>query len=295
VRLKGKRAGGEFSREIPVKFSTSTPPFDALAGFWARRQIDDLMSQDWQGLQSGSMKPALQKQITQLGLDYRLMTQFTSFVAVEEKIVTTGGQPHTVQVPVEMPEGVDYKHVFGEDKDQMVFAQGASLSVSAQMGSVGKLSRPMPMAQPAYSVGVAGGVGAGVASNAAPPPPVKSPTSRVEAEVGSVPKESVAPPSSPQRQLLESKLQPALLKILDCRSKSGHASKACTVAQPDKIEVQVWLTQDNDAIRDQLKLLGFELIAEKASARMLVGRLAIDKLEALAQLQQVRFVSLKRA
>ncbi len=34
------------------------------------------------------------------------MTQFTSFVAVEEMIVTDGGQPRRIDVPVEMPEGV---------------------------------------------------------------------------------------------------------------------------------------------------------------------------------------------
>jgi len=34
------------------------------------------------------------------------MTQFTSFVAVEEMIVTDGGQPRRIDVPVEIPEGV---------------------------------------------------------------------------------------------------------------------------------------------------------------------------------------------
>ena len=33
------------------------------------------------------------------------MTQFTSFVAVEEMMVTDGGQPRRIDVPVEVPEG----------------------------------------------------------------------------------------------------------------------------------------------------------------------------------------------
>ena len=53
--------------------------------------------------------------LTQLGLDYRLMTQFTSFVAVEEMTVTDGGQPRRVEVPVEMPEGVSHDGVFGTE------------------------------------------------------------------------------------------------------------------------------------------------------------------------------------
>jgi Ca-activated chloride channel family protein len=128
VRLKGTRAGGPFSRDIPVTFSASTPPFEALAGFWARRRIDNLRSQDWLGLQRGTMEPKLKEQITQLGLDYRLMTQFTSFVAVEDRVVTQDGRPQRVEVPVQMPEGVSHEGVFGQDSKQ----QGYALSINGR-------------------------------------------------------------------------------------------------------------------------------------------------------------------
>ena len=42
------------------------------------------------------------------------MTQFTSFVAVEETVVTEGGTPRRIDVPVEMPHGMSYEGVFGE-------------------------------------------------------------------------------------------------------------------------------------------------------------------------------------
>jgi len=54
-------------------------------------------------------KTEIQQQITQLGLDFHLMTQFPSFVAVEERVITTDGRPRTVQPPVEMPEGASYE------------------------------------------------------------------------------------------------------------------------------------------------------------------------------------------
>src|SRR5262249_9221197 len=57
--------------------------------------------------------PELHEAITKLGLDYNLMTQFTSFVAVEETVVTEGGKPMRVDVPVEMPHGMSYEGVFG--------------------------------------------------------------------------------------------------------------------------------------------------------------------------------------
>src|SRR6267378_4157289 len=93
IRLKGKMSGVDFVREIPVDFSKSESQNDVLSTLWARTRIDDLMSHDYNGAQQGTMQSGLQETITQLGLNYRLMTQFTSFVAVEEMIVTDGGTP----------------------------------------------------------------------------------------------------------------------------------------------------------------------------------------------------------
>jgi len=114
IRLKGKMAGKTFVREIPVSFSSSESAHDVLASLWGRRKVDDLMSQDWTSAQTGrGGGNDLQGPITQLALDYHLMSQFTSFVAVEESVGTEGGRPRRVEVPVEMPAGVSYDGVFG--------------------------------------------------------------------------------------------------------------------------------------------------------------------------------------
>src|SRR6185295_6258516 len=105
IRLKGKIAGNDFTREIPVEFPDTMASHDVLAPLWARARIGNLMDQDYVGLQAGTMRADLKETITQLGIEYRLMTQFTSFVAVEEMIVTEGGQPRRVDVPIETPEG----------------------------------------------------------------------------------------------------------------------------------------------------------------------------------------------
>ena len=127
-----------------------------LATLWARRKVGDLMSQDFRGMQSGSMRGDLKEQITKLGLEFRLVTQFTSFVAVEEKTVTEGGQPRRVEVPVEMPEGMSYEGVFGSESNSI-------RAMAAPMGY-----RRMAMG------GVVGGVPAqsmAMDVAAAPPPP----------------------------------------------------------------------------------------------------------------------------
>src|SRR5258705_4847119 len=73
------------------------------------------MGKDYNGVQRGEMKPELKEAIANLGLEYGLMTQFTSFVAVEEMIVTDGGQPRRIDVPVEVPEGVNREAVSSPD------------------------------------------------------------------------------------------------------------------------------------------------------------------------------------
>jgi hypothetical protein len=89
-------------------------------------------------MQHGQPADDLRERITQLGLEFGLMTQFTSFVAVEDRIVTEGGQPRRVEVPVEMPHGVSYEGVFGQDR--------------AEAGSAGRYKSP------ALAGGVIGGI-----------------------------------------------------------------------------------------------------------------------------------------
>ncbi|MEW6732995.1 MAG: TonB family protein [Acidobacteriota bacterium] len=158
VRLKGKMAGQDYTREITVKLPESEPRHRALASLWARRRIDHLMGRDFAGLQSGDIKNDVREEITQLGLDYRLMTQFTSFVAVEEKTITEGGQAKRVEVPVEMPAGVSHEGVFDSE-------QGYSGRMSGGGGGGGV-------------AGVAGGVlgSTSTAVPALPPPPPPPPS-----------------------------------------------------------------------------------------------------------------------
>src|SRR5205085_1795341 len=157
-----------FVREIPVDFS-STEQRDVLATLWARNRVDDLMSQDFNGAQRGTMKDDVKQAITQLGLDYRLMTQFTSFVAVEEMIVTDGGQPRRVDVPVEIPEGMNRDAIFGERQIASAPINGRGYANFAITQNVVVTSRsvadtPVPRTRKAAG-GVSGGTG-----SAAPAP-----------------------------------------------------------------------------------------------------------------------------
>jgi hypothetical protein len=111
VRIRGRMSGHIYEREIAVNLPDSQPEHDELATLWARRRVDELMGEDYAGLQRGKVREDLREAITGLGLEYRLMTQFTSFVAVEEMTFNEGGQPRRIDVPVELPEGVSPKAV----------------------------------------------------------------------------------------------------------------------------------------------------------------------------------------
>ena len=81
---KGKVAGQEYSREIAINLPEAEAADDSLASLWARTRVNELSNEKLRGA-NPSKTADFDKQITQLGLEFRLMTNFTSFVAVEDR------------------------------------------------------------------------------------------------------------------------------------------------------------------------------------------------------------------
>jgi Ca-activated chloride channel homolog len=113
LTIRGRTASGRYERTIALELPANQPEHDTIATLWARAKVEELMNQDLAAAQQGNFPPALQKEVVRLGEEYGIMTQFTSFVAVEKQRVTIGGQPRLVHVPIEMPQGVSYEGVFG--------------------------------------------------------------------------------------------------------------------------------------------------------------------------------------
>ena len=114
IRIKGKAGGQDFVREIPVILPDVEIRNNVLATLWARKKVDELMSGYYSRTENVTGKKEIQEQITQLALEFRLLTQFTSFVAVEERIVNQNGQPTRVEIPVELPDGVNRATTLGD-------------------------------------------------------------------------------------------------------------------------------------------------------------------------------------
>jgi hypothetical protein len=288
-------AGGDFVRDIPVDFPETMASHDVLASLWARARVDDLMGQDLNGAQSGNMKPELKDTITQLGIEYRLLTQFTSFVAVEEMVVTDGGKPRRIDVPVEVPEGVNQLAV--DPSAPMVMyaytASGANKSVSRRMRGSGIGT--------GTGAGVGGGSG-GLRKVAAPtpnsPPTVSSVNAQVNTEMrnmGLIDTEARGL-EDPKTAELQRKLHRSLLAVVQkLQKKEMLLNPAETPFIRDgKAEVQVWLTDKSSESLAQLKELGFEVVLDAKNSNLIVGRLPVEKLEALAKLKFVKYVAPQR-
>ena len=314
VRLKGKMSGRDFAREITVDFPASQTQHDVLASLWARSRIDDLMGQDYNGMQQGNMRSELKETITNLGLEYRLMTQFTSFVAVEEMIVTDGGQPRRIDVPLEVPAGVSRESVFGElpDLNQSLLVNSravanlavlnAPVSVVTKSGTGSKARRAVGsgtgtgpgrggnVGGGTYQVGGGGAGGGGAAASAGkvPQPPATI------AGIASM-DENIAPlaPEDQKRQELLAKFHPSVIAVIErLKIKEGKpGSDEAKFIHDGKAEVQIWLTEKSAETLAKLKQLGFEVVLDPKTAKLVIGRVPIENLEKLAELKFVRYVA----
>jgi Ca-activated chloride channel homolog len=96
--LEGQAATGSHTDVVPVR----APDVDAVAlrHLWARSRIQQLSDQE--ALEGGSGQ---RDAITALGLHYSLLTQYTSFIAIDQ-VVRTAEAAQTVNQPLPLPQGV---------------------------------------------------------------------------------------------------------------------------------------------------------------------------------------------
>ncbi len=98
----------------------------SVAKLWARRRIDDIEAD--RILDKIDDKEA-DKQITQLGLDFHIVTSMTSLVAVDETPSRPKGTPLRVEdLPINLPKGWDFDHLFGGETAQASLANEVTLA-----------------------------------------------------------------------------------------------------------------------------------------------------------------------
>jgi len=101
IELTGMTGNGPYSDSFDVSSVQPDPANSALRYLWARSRIAELSDYGSPGVSDDKIK-----QITDLGLKYNLLTRYTSFIAIREKIVNPDGTAKDVNQPLPMPIGV---------------------------------------------------------------------------------------------------------------------------------------------------------------------------------------------
>ena len=103
IRIKGRAAEGIVEASFDVNPVDPANENEALPAVWARNYIAQLVDR-------ATYDPNIElpQQITEIALNYNLMSAYTSFVAVDSKSRTAGDHGTTVNVAVPVPDGVRY-------------------------------------------------------------------------------------------------------------------------------------------------------------------------------------------
>ena len=113
IRLSGSAEGKPLKYKLHVTLPDAQPAHDVLSKVWARKKIEDLSAQLY-----AADAPEIIEEITNIALSHRLMTQYTSFVAVDENDMQPINQeakaPRQVVVPLPLPEGTDFRGFYGQ-------------------------------------------------------------------------------------------------------------------------------------------------------------------------------------
>ena len=119
VTLHARLGGKPYQQKIKVDLPDRRKQGKAIGTLWARARVEDLSDQH-----IVHPRQELVEEITKVALAHRLVSAYTSFVAVEKQLVTGSEQPMLVEVPVEMPAGVSYEGVFGREQKLKQAAKG---------------------------------------------------------------------------------------------------------------------------------------------------------------------------
>ncbi|MFZ1986491.1 MAG: VIT domain-containing protein [Desulfatitalea sp.] len=123
VKLTGNIMGNKVASEFDLDLPESNKAHDSLPVLWARARIRQLTNKE-----IGNISNSTRERIKDLGLEYQIVTDYTSFIAVERDIPGNLSQNlRTQPVLLAIPEGMD--HLFDgntQANGPSVYAQNAS-------------------------------------------------------------------------------------------------------------------------------------------------------------------------
>lgn len=102
IRITGKSGNGSYTQDIPVTQTSGAVSADseALSYLWARKRVERLTDY---GLTKDN--PDVKDAVTQIGLNYSMLTPYTSFVAVLDTVRNPEQNSKDVKQPLSLPYG----------------------------------------------------------------------------------------------------------------------------------------------------------------------------------------------
>ncbi len=97
INISGMTGGGAYSQSISVA-DAITGENDALGYLWARKRVERLTDYG-----AGGDNPDVQEEVTQIGLNYSMITPYTSFIAVLDVVRNPDGESTDVNQPQHLP------------------------------------------------------------------------------------------------------------------------------------------------------------------------------------------------
>ena len=111
-RLHLTARAGDQPYDASFAFDTSMASFHpGITTLWARQRVEDLMD-GWRVSQEDE-RAGIRSTLIAHAIRYRLVTRFTSLVAVEQVVANSSGESTPVAVPTELPAGMQVDKVFG--------------------------------------------------------------------------------------------------------------------------------------------------------------------------------------
>ena len=159
ITVKGMLGGKPWTRTINVTLPDEDTGSDGITKVWARKRLDDMVREDWfvasKSVREGKQVTRDNERFVQFALDNGIMSQWTSFVAVEKRVVNIGGKMRTVRVPVEMADGVSYEGVLFGYPDGLyrpARGGGAALGGGGGFGGAGGAGPPATRAMSGITI-----------------------------------------------------------------------------------------------------------------------------------------------
>ncbi len=204
IALAGYNGQGRWSQSLAVKATDASADHEALRQLWARHKIarlDDLATLG---------RTNVKDEVTKLGLEYSLMTKYTSFLAVDSLVRNHSGVSNTVAQPLPTPSGVAPAAPVGSASGGAAYYKRAR-----------RLSRPRPAPSRSYAP-----------APAAEPAEAEEADGLGDASSAIVSKELERTESKPRTAMSRRVIRDRLAKCVEGGTKQGAKARVVLVISP---------------------------------------------------------------